>query len=146
METKKHTELFGMPRKNAFIVPDGYFEELPAAVLLKCSGSKVKKEPLRVSKPLWWSVAACCLLLLGIWFVVPKSTLPSDYSLLSEHEALQAESHLQTYLAHHVDPILIEEELFLSDIDFSQDQEFTQDEILGYVDHFNLTDEDMLNE
>jgi len=84
-ETKMSTSLSNIPRKNAFNVPEGYFEELPAAVLSKCSVSKVKKEHFLMSKPLWWSVAACGLLLLGIWFVVPDTTPSSDF-LLALHD------------------------------------------------------------
>jgi hypothetical protein len=147
METKTHIVLSEMPRKNAFSVPDGYFEELPTAVLLKCSGSEVKKKQFfSASKPLWWSVAACSLLLLGIWFVGPNSTPSSDSSFLALNEIFQSENHVQNYLAHHADLNIVEYELSLSDVDFSQSQEFTQDEILGYADHFDLTYEDMLNE
>ncbi|MCL2414063.1 MAG: hypothetical protein FWC94_02275 [Bacteroidales bacterium] len=81
-ETKMSNLLSDIPRRNAFNVPDGYFEELPTAVLSKCSVSKVKKKPFLASKPLWWSVAACGLLLLGIWFAVPNATPLSD-SLLA---------------------------------------------------------------
>jgi len=84
-ETKMITSLSNMSKKNAFNVPDGYFEELPTAVLSKCSVSKVRKEHRLVSKPLWWSVAACGLLLLGIWFVVPDTAPPSN-SLLALHD------------------------------------------------------------
>jgi len=87
-EKKMHTSLNDMPRKNAFNVPEGYFEELPTAVLLKCSVSKVKKEPLLAAKSTWWwSVAACSLLLLGIWFVVPNST-PSSNSLIAKNRLI----------------------------------------------------------
>jgi len=76
------TSLENMSKKNAFSVPDGYFEELPTVVLSKCSVSKVKKGSLLASKPLWWSAVACSFLLLGIWFVVPNTAPPSD-SLLA---------------------------------------------------------------
>jgi hypothetical protein len=123
-----------MPRRNAFAVPKGYFEELPTAVLLKCSVSKVQKEPLRASKPLWLSVAACSLLLLGIWFVVPNSTSSSDF-LLTESELIFAVDNLSDYLAHYVCPTVINEELYASDVYFTPFlQELTSDEILAYLD------------
>ena len=142
---KMHTSLSDMPRKNnAFIVPEGYFEELPTAVLLKCSVSKEKKEPLRALKPLWWSVAACSLLLLGIWFVVPNST-PSSDSLLAEES--YAISGLRDYLAYHV-PLtaIIEEELNDFDMDFSHFfyGEISDADLLAYdnalLDYLNYID------
>lgn len=145
---KMHTSLSDMPRKNAFIVPEGYFEELPTAVLLKCSVSKEKKEPLRALKPLWWSVAACSLLLLGIWFVVPNST-PSSDSLLAEES--YAISELQDYLAYYVPLTVIEEELNDFDMDFSFDMDFlhfygeiSDADLLAYnnalLDYLNFND------
>lgn len=127
------TSLSNMPRKNAFNVPNGYFEELPTAVLAKCSVSKVKKEHFLVSKPLWWSVAACGLLLLGIWFVVPN-TAPSSSSLLAEHDFYVAEIW-SDYLAQRVCPFIIEEELFASNIEFTPFwEEFTPEELWAYDD------------
>jgi hypothetical protein len=143
-ETKMHTSLSDMTRKNAFAVPEGYFEELPTAVLLKCSVSKEKREPLRASKPVWWSVAACSLLLLGIWFVVPKSAPPSD-SLLAEGEFIQTVDNLSDYLAYYVCSTVIEDELFASNIDFTPVlEELTGDEILAYLDNQNIYD--LINE
>ena len=138
MKQKMHTSLSDMPRRNAFAVPEGYFEELPTAVLLKCSVSKEKKEPLRASKPLWWSVAACSLLLLGIWFVVPNTTSSSD-SLLAESEFIHSVDNLNDYLAHLICPTIIEEELFASNIDFFPAlEELTSDDILAYLDLYNI--------
>ena len=136
MKTKTHTSLSEMPRRNAFVAPEGYYEELPTAVLLKCSVSKVRKEPLRASKPAWWSVAACSLLLLGIWFVVPKST-PSSDSLLAESELIFMVDNLGDYLAHKICPSIIEDELYASDIDFTPFlEELSGDEILAYLDYY----------
>ncbi|MCL2028280.1 MAG: hypothetical protein FWG79_07320 [Bacteroidales bacterium] len=129
-----HTSLNDMPRKNAFKVPEGYFEELPTAVLLKCSVSKVEKSPLSMSKPLWWSVAACGLLLLGIWFVVPNST-PSSQSLLTENTLVFDVDCWDSYLAYHISSAVIEEELFSSNIEFSMFlEELTEDDFLDYDD------------
>ncbi|MDR2907452.1 MAG: hypothetical protein LBU91_05640 [Bacteroidales bacterium] len=145
MKTKTLIPLSEMPRKNAFKVPNTYFEELPTAVLLRCSVSEVKNKPLRASKPFWWSIAASIVLLLGIWFVVPNISSPLDSSK-SLSQVFQSSDHFQNYLAFHVEPILLEHEISFSDVDFYQDQGFTQDEALNYVDHFDLTDDDILNE
>ena len=142
MKTKTHTSLSEMPRNNAFSVPEGYFEELPTAVLAKCSDSKVKIKPLRAAKPLWWSVAACSLLLLGIWFVVPDTTSPSD-SLLSENELLFSTDLLNDYLAHFVCPTIIEDELFAENIDFTLFlEDLTDDDFWDLLD--DLYDYDYL--
>jgi len=129
-----------MPRKNAFTVPEGYFEELPTAVLLKSSVSKVKKEPLLASKPLWWSIAACSLLLLGIWFVVPNSTSSSD-SLLAENEYIYVVDGWSDFLAHHICPIIIEDELFALNIEFMPFwDEFTSEELVALEDFLASND------
>jgi len=126
-----HIPLSDRPRNNAFAVPDSYFEELPAAVLSKCSVSKVK--PLSVAKPLWWSVAACGILLWGIWFVAPKSTSTSDFLLADEY----AISELQDYLACHVPTVVIEEGLYNPNMDASLFQdEITDEDLLAYVDTY----------
>jgi hypothetical protein len=133
-ETKMHTSLSDMQRENAFVVPDGYFEELPTVVLLKSSVSKVKKQPSLASKTLWWSVAACGLLLLGIWFVVPNST-PSSNSLLAENTLFSDIDCWDGYLAYHVCPTVIEDEMFASNIEFTASfEDFTDDELLNYND------------
>jgi len=141
-ETKMHTSLSDMTRNNAFTVPEGYFEELPTAVLLKCSVSKVKKEPLFASKPLWWSIAACSFLLLGIWFVVPNST-PSSDSFLAENELYVVDGWTD-YLAHHVCVTIIEDELFASNIEFTLswdeltcEELSTYDSFFAYRDYYN---------
>jgi hypothetical protein len=127
-EKNMHSSLNDRPRKNAFVVPEDYFEELPTAVLLKCSVSKVEKVTLLKSKPLWWSVAACGLLLLGIWFVVPNSTPSSDFLLAEEMYTI---SELQDYLAYHVPSAVIEEELFDLDANFAHFfEDFFDDELL----------------
>jgi hypothetical protein len=83
---------------------------------------------------LWWSVAACSLLLLGIWFVVPNSTSSSD-SLLAENEFIYVVDYLSNYLAFHVPSTVIEEELFDLGVDFMLfGGELTGDEILAYLD------------
>jgi hypothetical protein len=134
MKTKTHTSLSEMPRKNAFAVPNGYFEELPTAVLSKCSVSKVKNVPLVASRPLWWSVAACTLLLLGIWFVVPNSTSSSG-SLMAGNQLIYIVDNISDYLAYKVCPTVIEEELYASNIDFTPVWEnFSSDEVLAYLD------------
>jgi hypothetical protein len=137
------TSLNDMERRNAFSVPEGYFEELPTAVLLKSSVSKVKKQPSLAQKPLWWSVAACGLLLLGIWFVVPDST-PSSNSLLAERTFIFDENNWKDYLAHYICPIIVEDELFAEDIDFMPIlEDFTDEELLDYDDflaYFNHND------
>ena len=134
MKTEMHTSLSEMPRRNAFAVPEGYFEELPTAVLLKCSVSKVRREPLKSSKPLWWSVAACFVLLLGIWFVVPNSTPSSDF-LSTENKFSYSIDNLSDYLAHFVCSTIIEDELFASNVDFTPFvEELTSEDILAYFD------------
>jgi hypothetical protein len=139
-ETKMHTSLSDMPRKNAFEVPEGYFEELPTAVLLKCSVSKVEKQSFLASKPLWWSVAACSLLLLGIWFVVPNSTSSSN-SLSAEQMLILDENDWTEYLAYYVCPTIIEDELFAENIDFTPSfEDFTDEELLDYDDFFAYFD------
>jgi hypothetical protein len=129
-----------MPRKNAFNVPEGYFEELPTAVLLKCSVSKVKKEPLLASKSTWWwSVAACSLLLLGIWFVVPNST-PSSNSLIAKNSLIHVTTDWIDYLAHYACPTVIEDELLALDIDFRPFiEELTSEELLAYDDYLTYS-------
>ena len=140
MKAKTHTSLSEMPRRNAFAVPEGFFEELPTAVLSRCSGSEVKRESLKVSTPLWWSVAACGLLLLGIWFVVPKAT-PSSDSLLAESEFFSVE--MGDYLAQYVCPLVVAEEFYAQNIDFTPFwEELTEDDILEYLDFYPLNYDD----
>lgn len=127
------TSLSNMTRKNAFNVPEGYFEGLPTAVLSKCSDSKVKKRALLTSKPLWWSVAACSFLLLGIWFVVPNTT-PSSESLLAENDFYVSEIWTD-FLAQNVCQTIIEDELFASNIELSL---FFEDIFIGdFLDDYD---------
>jgi hypothetical protein len=131
-EENMHSSLNDRPRKNAFVVPEDYFEELPTTVLLKCSVSKVEKVTLLKSKPLWWSVAACGLLLLGIWFVVPNST-PLSHSLLAENTLILDVDCWEGYLAHHICPTIIEDELFTLNIGFTPFlEEITDDDLLDF--------------
>jgi hypothetical protein len=147
MKTKTYTSLSNTPHQNAFVVPEGYFEELPAAVLSKCSDSRVKKQSLMVPKPVWWSAAACVTLLLGIWFVVPNITSPLDSSL-SKNEDIYAVDDWSDYLSYHICPTIIEDELYASNSDLRLfAEEITDDEIsafgddvLEYIDYTNIFD------
>ena len=135
-----HTSLSDRPRTNAFVTPEGYFEELPTAVLLKCSVSKEKKEPLLASKPMWWSVAACSLLLLGIWFVVPNSTSSSN-SLLTENSLILTVDSWDEYLLYKICLSVVEEELFNSNFEFSPFlEELTGEDLQGYADFLAYLD------
>jgi len=134
-EINMYTSLSDRPRKNAFVAPEGYFEELPTTVLLKCSVSKEKNEPFLASKPVWWSVAACSLLLLGIWFVVPNST-PSSNSFLSENSLILTVDCWDDYLLHNICITIVEEELFASYFEFTPFlEELTGDDLYGYADY-----------
>jgi hypothetical protein len=142
-ETKMHTSLNDRPRRNAFVVPEGYFEELPTAVLNKCSVSKVEKTTFLGSKPLWWSVAASVLLLLGIWFVVPNTT-PSSNSLLAENTFILSDEDWNDYLSFYICPTIIEDELFAKNIDFTAFlEEFTNEDFWDYDDFLTYADFDI---
>lgn len=143
MKVKKHISLSEIPKRNAFLVPNGYFEELPAMVLAKCSVSKVERNVLfRTSQPLWWRVAACFVLLLGIWFVVPDSSTPSGSS--SQTEASSSLSReVGEYLAQHADPVLLENELIFTETDFLPEEELTEDEVLAYLDYCSFAYDDI---
>jgi hypothetical protein len=143
-ETKMHTSLNDMPRRNAFVVPEGYFEELPTAVLEKSSVSKVEKVTLFKSKPLWWSVAACGLLLLGIWFVVPNTTPPSANSLLAENTFFIDVDRWNDYVIDHICPTIIEDELFAENIDFTAFlEDFTSEDFWDFDDFLTYADFDI---
>ncbi len=144
MNAKNHILLSEMPRKNAFDVPDDYFIELPTTVLSMCLASKMqkKKSLFLTSKPLWWSVAACFVLLLGIWFVLPNTT-PSSNSILAQTETSSVANDRQEYLAHYAEPALLEDELFQADVSFLLSEELTEDEVLSYLDYEHLHYEDL---
>lgn len=140
-----HTSLNDIPRRNAFVVPDGYFKELPTAVLIKSSDSKVRQQFFLASAHLWWGVAACVTLLLGIWFVVPNTTLPSD-SLISKESSLtnDADFYLQDYLVSCIPSSMIEDVAESEDIDFSgfydeiSSGELSDEELLSYINYADL--------
>lgn len=74
MEEEKYIEeLVG--KKNPFVVPGGYFEQLTARVMDQLPERRQKARQVWM-RPVWWAAAAVCVLFISTtaWLVFPKAS------------------------------------------------------------------------
>ena len=89
MEEEKYIEeLVG--KRNPFVVPEGYFEQLTSQVMDTLPDRRQKARTVWM-RPVWWAAAAVCALFVSTaaWLAWPQASAPSQGPMA---EVVQQES------------------------------------------------------
>ncbi len=92
----KNIQLENLEKSNVFRVPKGYFETLPENILAKTAKKESKVVQANwFSNRIKWSVAASLILMVGLWFGVPKLTKSETELALEKVSKQEIKSYLE---------------------------------------------------